>query len=292
MSQLLGPTLTFKLARRRTWLSLGPAWAGLAGAAASEAAQFELNHLLSLLGLWLLVDPILGTLWELAVTEGLWRDIGQARLPMPPRHGFFLPYVQVGTPGARLVLHLRRYQRWWQTDYWPERGHQIVTFGWGAGLALSLSLLLGRPLFWLTLLALALICLAGQSPSDLSGPHGGRLQSIVHFLLPWAMGAALWAELNPLTLLLAICGWATYLGALRMIGRHQRADLLFWGGQVAALLLLLGLRSLVGAAILAVLLIGQSQLKARFDSPAGFLAKVQPYLITAVVVAGFALGKV
>lgn len=291
MSPLLGPTLTFSLARSRTWLSLGPAWAGLAGALSSGAGQFDLTHLLSLLGLWLLVDPILGTLWELAVTDGLWRDIDQARLPAPPRRGFFLPYVQPGTPGARLVLHLRRYQRWWQTDYWPERNHQIVTFGWGAGLALSLSLLLSRPIFWLTLLALALICLAGQTPSDLSDTHGGRLQSIVHFLLPWAMGATLWAELTPLTLLLTICGWATYLGALRMLGRHQRADLLFWGGQVAALLLLLGLRSLLGTAILAVLLAGQYRLKARFNQPVEFLARLQPQLITAMVVAGLALGS-
>lgn len=285
-----GSTTQFSLARTRPWLTLGPGWAMLAGAA-TQAGELNLPWLLQLAGLWLLVDPILGTLWELAVTKGLWRTIVTADLPAPTRYGFYLPYAQPKSPGARLSVLIRRYQKWWHTVYWPAQGDQVVTFGLGAGLALGLSLLFGLTIFQLSLLCLGLILLAGQYPTDLTDPAGGRLQSMVQFLLPWAMGAALIGPLTPLALLPALCFWVTYLGALRMLGRHHRADWLFWLGQITGLLVLLAQRALLGAAMVAVLLLAQFLIRRKVEEPAQFLSQVQLQVIVAAVVVGFSLGS-
>ena len=95
----------------------------------------------------------------------------------------------------------------------------------------------------------------------------------------------------PLSLVLGICYWVTYLGGLRMLGGHHRAEILFIMGQAAAIILLLALRHLPGAAILTVLLLTQQIIKTKFNQPAKFLPKLQPYLVVSLLVAGWSLGN-
>jgi hypothetical protein len=187
---------------------------------------------------------------------------------------------------------VRRYQLWWRETYWPENGRFVTSFWLGTLLALLISLFLAATMFWLTLLTIALIIVAGQLSRELSSPQGGRLQSVVQLLLPWCMGIVLWSSLWPLGLALAVCYWATYLGGLRMLGRHHRADILFFAGQAAAIVLLLGLQALPGAAIVSVLLVAQWLLKFKFNRSADFLQKAQPFLVVSAVVAGWAMGGV
>ncbi|NJN93890.1 MAG: hypothetical protein HC875_07260 [Anaerolineales bacterium] len=175
--------------------------------------------------------------------------------------------------------------------FWPDTGRHLVAFGLVAGLALLISLSFNGTLWWLTLLALGLIILAGQTQPDLAAPEGGRLQSIVQLLLPWVMGVIIWSKLGPLTLALGVCYWVTYLGGLRMAGRHHRAEILFFLGQIAAIMLLLALRWLPGAALVGALLVGQFVVKTKFSQPADFLAKAQPHLILSLLVAGWSLGQ-
>jgi hypothetical protein len=291
LPQPLGPTIKFTLSFSRPWLRLGPGWAALAGALSTGQVELNLPILLKLLGLWLLVDPILGMLWDLSVQQGLWRKIAKARLGLPPTQGFSLPYVQPGSLAGRLVLQLRRYQAWWCETYWPEFGHTFTNFWLGSTIALLIGLFLAPTVFWLTLLTITLMILAGQSSPELTTPQGGRLQSLVQFLLPWSMGAVLWSPLSLLGLLLAICYWITYLGGLRMLGNHHRAEILFFLGQIAGIALLLGLRLLPGAAILSILLVTQRIIKVKFNHSSEFLQKAQLYLVIGVVAAGFALGS-
>lgn len=291
MQRSFGHILQFSLLPSRSWLSLGPGWAMLAGALSTGYSQLDLKGIMPLLGLWLLVDPILGTLWELAGPQGLWRAFKQTQLPPPPRHGFWLPYAQVGSPAGRLVVKLRRYQAWWQTHFWPESGDRAATFGLGLVLALLVGFFLNLTIFWLTLLAIGLTLLAGHGSPELTAPGGGRLQSLVQFLLPWAMGATLPAALTPLSFIVALCYWTVYLAGLRMWGNHHRAELLFFAGQIAAVVLLLALRLLLGAAIASVMLLTQVIIHTKFNQPADFLARVHPYLIIAIVATGFALGS-
>jgi len=282
--------VTFVLAR--PWLRFGPGWAALAGALSTGEFAFDLSLIVQLVSLWLLVDPLLGMLWDLSVERGLWRKVATAQLGPAASTGFSLPYVQPNSPAGRFVMLVRRYQVWWRESYWPENGSSVTSFWLGALLALLIALFLSTTMFWLTLLTIVLIILAGQLSRELSSPQGGRLQSAVQLLLPWCMGIVLWSSLWPLGLALAVCYWVAYLGGLRMLGQHHRAEILFFAGQAAALMLLLGLRALPGAAIVSVLLVAQWLLKLKFNHSADFLQKAQPFLVVSAIVAGWAMGVV
>jgi hypothetical protein len=291
MRQPFGSIFQLTLAPVRSWLSLGPGWAVLAGAWSTGAIEIRSTALLQLLAVWVLADSLLGMLWESAVQQGGWRHLIPDQLPAAPRQGFYLPYAQPGSVAGRWVVSVRRYGLWWREYFWPEQMNQLIACGLGAGLALLIGFSFGSTLFWLTMLALALIVLAGLTQIDLSAIEGGRLQSIVQFLLPWVMGAMLRSTLTPLSLILAVCYWVTYLGGLRMLGGHHRADILFWLGQIAAIVLLLALHHLPGAAILTVLFVAQQLIKTKFNQPSVFLAKAQPYLVLSLLVAGWSLGS-
>jgi hypothetical protein len=291
MQTPFGSILNLTVFPARSWLSLGPGWAMLAGSLSTGAVEIRLATLLQVLTLWLLVDPLLGALWELSAQQGIWRRMMPAQLPPPTPRGFYLPYALPGSVAGHWVLQVRRYAAWWRGQFWPDAGQRLVAFGLVSGLALLISLSFNATLGWLTLLALSLIILAGQTQPDLAAPDGGRLQSIVQLLLPWVMGVVVWSNLGPLNLALGICYWVTYLGGLRIAGQHKRAEILFFLGQIAAVLLLLALRWLPGAAMVGALLVGQLVIKTKFSQPADFLAKAQPYLILSLLVAGWSLGQ-
>lgn len=269
---------------------MGPGWAALAGALAGGYMGFNIIIILQLVALWLLVDPILGTLWELSVQQGLWRHVTRAKLPASPGHGFSLPYAQPHTPAGKLVLLVRSYGLWWTQDYWPEFGGQVVTFGVGLVLALLLGLLFNSTIFWLVVLAAGLTILAGLTPPNLASSGGGRLQSVVQFLLPWLIGVFTGPAATLVALLVGGCYWGVYLGGLRMLGGHRRAEMLFFWGQTAVILVLLALQLLPGAAILGVLLLAQLLVKSKFGDAAKFLPTVQLYLVLSVLIAGLSLG--
>ena len=290
MNRPFGHTVKFTFSRSRTWLSLGPAWAAIAGALGSGYPELNLTTLLQLVVLWLLVDPILGTLWTLSVPQGLWRRVTRAQLPHTPAWGFTLPYARPHSPAGDLVLLVRRYQLWWSQSYWPEFGGQVVTFGVGLVLALLLSLLFNTTVFWLVVLAIGLTMLAGLINSDLAAVGGGRLQSVVQFLLPWLIGVFIWPRATLFALLVGGCYWGVYLGGLRMLGGYRRAEILFFGGQVTVLLVLLAVQLLPGAVILSVLLLAQLLVKTKFAGAADFLPRVQAYLDISVLIAGLSLG--
>jgi len=290
LQQSIGHTINFLFVRSRSWLSLGPGWAALAGLLSTGQAGLNSSTVLHVVGLWVLVDPLLGTLWALSVEQGLWRHVARAQLPAPPRMRFTLPYAQPDSLAGQMVLLARRYRLWWSEQPRPELGPQITTFGAALVLACLLGLTLRPALFGLVVLAVVLTVIAGLTVSDLAATGGGRLQSLVQFLLPWLMGVILTTTPNLVVLLLALCFWIVYLGALRMSGQHHRAEWLYFGGQLAATLLLVGIGLMPGTILLGVLLLAQLLLKTKFPLPADFLPKVQLYLIAAVIVAGLSVG--
>jgi hypothetical protein len=291
MQQPFGHTTQFRLLPAQAWLSLGPGWAAAAGILSGGRPELNLATLVQFISLWLVVDPILGTMWTLVVEDRLWWQIRQARLPPPPLRGFSIPYAQPGSLAGRLVLLIRRYQVWWQQAHGPASGSQAATFVLGLILAPVVAAALQPAIFWLVVLALSLTLLAGLNASNPRAASGGRLQSIVQMLLPWFMGNLLWSNPTLPTLALALCYWLVYLGGLRMAGRHRRAEILFVGGQIAAILLLLALRLLPGATALSALLVAQLILKNHFSQPAQLLKKVQPYLVFGLLVAAWSSGN-
>jgi len=153
MQQFLGHTLKFNLSLSGSWISLGPGWAAIVGALSVGIADINLDTILRLITLWILVDPILGTLWELSVTQGVWRQVTHAQLPSSPARGFNLPYAQPGSVAGQFVLLIRRYRLWWVDRYWPTFANNITTFAVGLVLALVIGLVLSPIIFWLVVLA-------------------------------------------------------------------------------------------------------------------------------------------
>jgi len=287
----LGYSLKFTLLPVRSWLNLGPGWAALAGALAGGVPAWNSTAALQIVALWLLVDPVLGSLWEVVVGQKLWQQFAQAELPPPPARGFDLPYAQPNSTAGRLLLGLRRYGVWWRSSYWPQSGGNVLTVALGSGLAILLAALLHPFVIWLTLLALALTLLAGFTDRGATAPGGGRLQSLAQFLLPWSMGLLLFPDSSQAALLVGGCYWCVYLGGLRLLGQHRRAEWLFFGGQAAVVGVLLALRLLPGAALVGVMLAAQVLLaSAKKDTPA-MLAGAQPYLVVSVLAAAVALGS-
>lgn len=281
----MGSSLNVAFLPARSLLSLGPGWAALAGALAGGIPAWNAPTLLQLLLLWLLVDPMLGSVWQVVVPQQLWQQLAHPELPHLAPAGFALPYAQPDSAAGRLALWLSRYRQWWREAYWPAAGSGVLTALLAGGLALLLGALLSPALLWLVLLALALIGLAG-----FVAPGGGRLASVVQFLLPWGMGLLLFPDSSQLALLLGGCYWAVYLGGLRLLGGHARADWLFVLGQIAAIGLLLALKLLPGAAIAGVLLAAQLLLRTASDNPAQWLGRAQPYLTASVLAAALSLG--
>ena len=293
MHKPFGYTLKINLSLTRSLFNLGPGWAALAGFVSTGYSSLDLSTLLQIIALWILVDPLLGTLWELTVNYRLWQQIRLAQLPPAPATGFTIPYAQTGSVAGRFVLKTRRYRAWWQETGWPEVGDKIVTFFLGSVLALLVGMALAPTIFWLVVLAVGLTLLTGPTTADLSTSGGGRIQSIVQLLLPWLMGVLLalpTPDLPLISVLAAICYWATYLGGLRMLGHHRRAEWLFFGGQVVLVVLLLTLRLLPGAAILTVFLVTQLLFRTGINQPSILLRKAQPFLVIGLIVAAVSLG--
>lgn len=281
-----GHALNVGVSLARPWLSLGPGWAMLAGALSTGTVRPTSAQLVGLVSVWLLVDPILGTLWHLAVERGIWRKLFAPQLPPPPSHGFYIPYAQPDSMAGQLSLTIRRYQRWWGENYWATHNHHVIGFAAGVVVALLLALVLGPAILGLTVLALIFIVMASFRPPDLSALSGGRLQSLVQLLIPWAIGAWWASQLTLVSLLFAVCFWVTYLGGLRMLGQHRRAEMLFFLGQIAAIVLLLTLRVVPGAALLSILVMAQLLLYRRLSTPDAFLTAVQWHLVAGIVIAG------
>ena len=211
-------------------------------------------------------------------------------VPTPPARGVDLPYAQPGSPAGHLVILLRRYGCWWRDSFWPADKENIVTYGMGMILALVIGLVLGPAIFWLVFLTLALTLLAGLVRPDLGLFAGGRMQSVTQFLLPWLMGAVLWTEISWLVLVLGLAYWAVYLGGLQLLDKRQRAEWLFYLGQSAATILLLSLRLLPGAVVLAVLLVAQLLTRTKYDNAAELLQRSQAYVVIGLLVASASIG--
>lgn len=285
-----GASITINLAISRFKLGLGPGWAMLAGVLAGGPTEINAAILLQIVGLWILVDPVLGTLWRIAVEQRLWPRLIEAQLPPPPRRGFWLPYAQPDSPGGQLALWVRSYSLWLRQSFWPAAGDQLSTMLLGGLLALFIGWLLHPSVFWLTVLALSFLMLAALRAVPLSARSGGRLQSLVQFLLPFGMGLALFPVSSPLPLLLGFCYWVVYLGGLRLLGQHGRAHWLLLMGQAAALLLLLALRLPVGATIVAAMLLAQLLAKNALSRVDVFVSRAQPFLLVSLLAASLSVG--
>lgn len=233
------------------WLSHSPlrptaGWAVLAALLAtgwplvSPAATWR-----DLALIWLLADPLWGSLWRLAAGR-------LEMLPLREQAGarpVWLPYLQAGSPAARLLGR-------------DERGvlHLLVrVVAPSAGLAAAIAWVLGPVALWLTALVMA-VSVVGWIVRHTVGYIPALLHSLVTVTLPWLLGLLLlgvapedlrWEQQVTLVILWTLHHWGE--------GRALRAKRDYLGlGLLAAadiglLLLLIAGRAPLALALLAVI---------------------------------------
>jgi hypothetical protein len=302
VDQPVGRITQLQLYPIRPLWSLGPGWAAVSGALAAGSFALSSEILLKLLLVWLLADPVLGTLWGLSVgdrsaseQDGIWRRLLTARLPTTVPSLRFLPYTQPGSPSRRLAERLGRLHSWWQATFRPAVGRESAALVAALGLALLLGAVLRRNVLMLVLLSIALSWLVALfQQRDLfrdSMPQDASRRDIVtlwyalgEFGIPWLIGAVVMGIPSWAAIALGICYTVTYFGLIQY-GRKFR---LIGSSQAITALLLAGLRHPLAAGATAILLIPQWGLHVRAAS-GSYLRGVQLFIILGMLIAALAI---
>jgi hypothetical protein len=298
----VGRIIQLRLYPIRPLWSLGPGWAAVSGALAVGSLVFSSEILLKLLLVWLLADPVLGTLWDLSVGDassseqkGICRRLLTARLPATVPFLRFLPYTQPGSPGRRFAQRLSRLRLWWQATFRPEAGREFTALVIALGLALLLGAFLGRNALVLVLFSIALSWLAALSQKrDVardSMPQGTSRRDIEtlwyalgEFSIPWLIGAGVIGRPSLAVIALGVCYTITYFGLIQY-GRKFR---LIGSSQAITALLLAGLRHPLASGAVAIVLIPQWGLHVRAVS-GSYLRGVQLFVILSMLIAALAI---
>ncbi len=239
-------TITLKLIPCKNCFVPGPGWAALGGFLASGVLRFEANflalnaHWLLKFGLlWLLVDPVLGTLWQLVVEQGVWRNL--TRLPVTPSTVKpALPYTAADSAAYQLssLITLLRQQKdgQWQTTL-------LLPLA-----ALGLATALDWQIVLYTLLAVVTIFwLGSKDPAEvpLAKPFW---QSVGGFLLPYVIELNLTGQFERGALLLGLGYWTALFGILLLLaGRNSAAKVVIVAQASIALLLFALIKPLAAA---------------------------------------------
>jgi hypothetical protein len=303
LDQPVGHITQLRLRPIRPLWSVGPGWAAIGGAVASGGFALAPQTLLSLVLTWLLADAVLGVVWDLGSGQGgIWRALLTARLPdsAPPLR--FLPYTQPASPGRRLAERLSRWRRWWQETFSPRAGAEFAALVAALGLALLLGAILGRDALALTLLSIALSWLAALAHKSERATSQGVValwQTLGGFGIPWLLGSLVMGRPTWAVAALGTCYAITYFGLIHQaIGEALRPQAapgfrLIGASQVAAILLLAGLRYPLAAGAAAILLLPQWGLHTwAADHPAApgaFLRCIQPFVVLSLLIAAWAV---
>ena len=303
MDQPVGHITQLCLRPIRPLWSVGPGWAAIGGALASGGFALAPQTLLSLALVWLLVDAVLGVVWDQSVGDtspggkgGIWSALLAPQLPdvAPPLR--FLPYTQPASPGRRLAGWLSRRRRWWQETFAPQAGAEFATLVAALGLALLLGVILGRNAAALTLLYIALSWLAALTyKRDGAAPQGVATlwRTLADFGIPWLMGSLVLGRPTWVIVALGGCYAVSYFGLVHQAAQGAPDFRLIGAGQVAAVFLLAGLRYPLAAGAAAILLLPQWGLRTWAtdcpNAPASYLRSIQPFVVLSLLIAAWAV---
>ena len=260
---------------------LGPGWAVLAGALASGGFRFEAEVLFKVGLLWLLADPILGTVWHLLTDCGLWRQLTQTRPPEAKPLRPLFPYVAKDSAGYRLLVftaHLRALEN--------GQGYTLLI---ALFLAVLLTIILGQPVVLFTLTSILVAFGLGDRVQG-----RGLLQSLATFLFPYLTALRVMDALSPEALVLGWVYWVVQLGLLRLLAGKMGGGWLVIGGQGVAAGLLFGLKMPLAATVLTLStlfsLLLRLQAKAQNTRPELYAVHLKPYLLVGLFVVAVSLG--
>jgi hypothetical protein len=305
LDQPVGHSIQVRLFVIRPMWRIGPGWAAVGGVLASGALLSAPGHLLTLLLVWFIADPVLGTVWDMgaggssaSAHRGVWRRL---LTDQRPGHGPALvvfPYTQPDSRGQRFAERLGRFRCWWQESFWPEAGHEFITVALGMGLALLLSAVVGPAVLVLVIFSVALSWVAAfsqdeapaHSPSSPAGAGNATWRGLAEFGVAWLIGSVALGQASPVVIALGVCYTATYLGLMRQPDRFWLAG----AGQFAVTCLLVGLRHPLAASVTAITLVPQWGLRARAGSPGArgpYLRALQPFILVSMMAATLVIAR-
>jgi hypothetical protein len=300
LDQPVGHITQLRLRPIRPLWSVGPGWAVIGGAIASGGLALAPQALFSLVLTWLLADAVLGVVWDLGAGDtapggkgGIWRALLTAHLPDSAPALRFLPYTQPASPGRHLAERLSRWRRWWQETFSPQSGAEFAALVAALGLALLVGTVLGRDALALTLLSIALSWLAALAHKS-ERPAARNAVTLWHTLgsfgIPWLLGSLALGRPTWVVIALGSCYAITYFGLAHQAARTAPAFRLIGASQVAAILLLAGLRYPLAAGAAAILLLPQWGLHTwAADHSVVLLRRIQPFVVLSLLIATWAV---
>ncbi len=303
MDQPVGHITQLRLRPIRPLWSVGPGWAAIGGAVASGGFALAPQTLLALVLTWLLVDAVLGVVWDLGVGDatpggkgGIWSALLTARLPDSAPALRFLPYTQPASPGQHLAEQLSRWRRWWQETFSPQAGAEFAALIATLGLALLLGAILGRDTLALTLLSIVLSWLAAFAHKSEKATSQGMVtlwHALGSFGIPWLLGSLALGRPTWVVIALGTCYAITYFGLAQQATQAVPSFRLIGASQLAAVLLLAGLRYPLAAGAAAILLLPQWGLHTwaadHSTAPGAFPRHIQPFVVLSLLIAAWAV---
>ncbi len=268
---------------------IGPAWASVCGVIAAGAFSWRGVDLLRLALLILLVDGGWGTLWtalgdtDWATPLQRWRE-WHTGAPIQT-----LPYTQPNTP-SHLIAHWGgELISWWRAVLWPTCGRAISAITIALPLSVLLALLLGRDLLLLSLTALAVMQM-GLAWEGGQGNVAPGWDGVISLTLPWMAGHAAFDALSLRSAVIAGLFTLVWSGAWRSSSRRGR--IMNVGGYLLITTALVMLQRPLAVGMLALIIVPQVTLLPwlrRDQSPRWYVRHTRPWLMTAMLIAAWAL---
>lgn len=291
MRGVLGPLMKLEVRMTRPLVWLGPAWAALCGAVASDRLTLSGQNLLVLLIVLFLADALWGTLWQL-IAERDW--FASSNRPSRAQEAGLtaLPYTAPGSPSHRIFSRLGRRLARWRADFWPRQGSALLGLVVTLSLTLILAIILGRRVIILTSAALAIMVLALLRARRQSAPPLS-LRAILEMGLAWLAGHTAFGPLTSWSFLLAIFYTVVYHGCLKLAANGGRRWLtLIEVSQAAVVALLIFLKQPVVAGVMGLLLLSQMLLQpflGQGQVALWYLRRTRPFLMAGMLLAALAI---
>ncbi len=275
---------------------VGAGWAAVGGGVASGVLSLPLDRALTLGLAWILVDPLLGTVWDLGASPGgIWRQLHRVVPAGRVSPVVVLPYTHPNSVAWRLGERIGHLGAGWRELFRSHMGQAFVALMGALVAALALGAALGLTVLTLVVLSVLLSWLCARLQENNrrhatldSQPGLAALHALGEFGIPWLIGCLLIGSLLWPAAALGACLTIAYAGLLQVPMRFR----LVGAGQLAAICLLVGLRQPLPAAAAGVFLIAQGGLRsaANGQCPSEMCVRaLQPFMLADLVVVALAV---
>ena len=284
---VVGRLIALDLRPTRPLTFLGPAWAALCGAIGSGGLLWRGQSILVLVLSILLCDALIGAWrslwlhadWRVALPRNLANAQIWMRLSDDVPNGFF----------SRLSRDVSRRLAFMRNVIWPLVDSEIIGMLIAGILAVCIAAMLGQTTLVLVSIAMIMALIEGEVIVD----RRMGLRSLIEVALPWLIAQSAFGYFSWLSLLFALLFTMIYR-ALLGLTIAQQDRWLVWNNlpQIIIILLLIGTSTPIGAAIVALGLLGQLLWQERYRSDRdgrAYTQHAQTFVLVGMLVVGLSL---